>query len=273
MLIDVSGRPFPSFMRETVLQPTRMDGSTFEQPLPVALRAEAATAHDASGKPVPGRYHTYPEMAAAGLWTTPGDLARFAIEIQQALAGRSKVLSAATAREMLTTQMVPYGLGVTLGGTGRAERFSHGGSNEGFECQMVAFAELGQGAVVMTNGQGGGRLAAELLRAIAHEYAWPDYGRVREKTVARIDPAIYQSYAGRYEMGPDHIVILKIVAGKLILVDGKQTIELLPESETKFFELVEESEIEFIKGPDGTVTGAVINGRTKARRLGPGGRP
>jgi CubicO group peptidase (beta-lactamase class C family) len=273
LLIDVSGRPFPSFMRETVLLPIHMDDSTYEQPLPAALRAVAATAHDASGKAIPGRCHTYPEMAAAGLWTTPGDLARFAIEIQQALAGRSKVLSAETAREMLTTQIAPYGLGLTLSGAGRAARFSHGGSNEGFECQMVAFSELGQGAVVMTNGQGGGRLAAEILRAIAREYGWPDYGRVREKTVVRIDPAIYQAYAGRYELSPDHVVTLKVAAGKLILVDGEQAIELLPESETKFFELVEESEIEFIKGPGGTVTGAVINGRIKARRLGPGGRP
>jgi len=119
----------------------------------------------------------------------------------------------------------------------------------------------------------GGRLASEILRAIANEYGWPGYPHAREKTIASIDPSVYQAYVGRYELRPGHVVSLTVTAGKLVLVDGGQTIELLPESETTFFELVEESEIEFIKGLDGAVTGALINGEIKARRIGPDRRP
>jgi hypothetical protein len=63
--------------------------STFEQPLPAARRAQAARAHDRNGARMKDSFHVYPEQAAAGLWTTPTDLARFAIELQLAVPGRS----------------------------------------------------------------------------------------------------------------------------------------------------------------------------------------
>ncbi|HSP90013.1 MAG TPA: serine hydrolase domain-containing protein, partial [Vicinamibacterales bacterium] len=118
LLTDVTGRPFPLLLEDMVLQPIGMKDSSYEQPLPAPRRALAASGHRADGVLLPGRYHTYPEMASAGLWTTPTDLARFLIEIQQALQGKSKVLTTATAREMVTVQKGSYGLGLGLEGAG-----------------------------------------------------------------------------------------------------------------------------------------------------------
>jgi CubicO group peptidase (beta-lactamase class C family) len=78
LLTDVAGKPFPEIMRETVLEPFGMSESTYEQPLPEARWEQAATAYESDGEEVEGKWHIYPEMAAAGLWTTPTDLARFA---------------------------------------------------------------------------------------------------------------------------------------------------------------------------------------------------
>lgn len=260
LLIDVTHRPFPDLVQGTVLQPLGMDDSTCEQPLPPRLRGRAATAHGGDGRPIAGRYHTYPEMAAAGLWTTPTDLARFAIEISRALAGRSRLLSAAAAREMLTVQKQGYGLGLSLTGTGKAARFGHGGANAGFRCQMVAYAETGQGAVVMTNADRGDRLAGEILRTIAAEYDWPQYPRQREKTVVTLPPADLEAFAGRYELRPGRVLTLSVADGKLVLDDRGQRIELLPEGAAAFFELEEETEIQFLKDPEGKVIGATVNG-------------
>ncbi|MCK7477010.1 MAG: beta-lactamase family protein [Candidatus Moduliflexus flocculans] len=128
---------------------------------PGSRRGVAATGHDPDGKPIPGRYHTYPEMAAAGLWTTPTDLARFLLEIRQALAGRSSVISAETARLDDDRRQRPATAWVSsLQRPGPAASFGHGGSNEGFRCQMTAFIADGHGAVIMTNADGGGRLAS-----------------------------------------------------------------------------------------------------------------
>src|SRR5262249_55780089 len=150
--------------------------------------------HRADGKPIPGHWHTYPEMAAAGLWTTPSDLARFAIELQRSLRGESNcVLATESVRRMLTPVRGDYGLGFGIQGSGDSLRFEHGGSNEGFKCQLVAFASRGQGAVVMTNGDLGGLLAHDILRAVARIYGWPAYQPI-EKALAKVDPAIFDAY-------------------------------------------------------------------------------
>jgi CubicO group peptidase (beta-lactamase class C family) len=167
LLVDVSGRPFPDLMRTAVLDPLDMRHSTFEQPLPVARRTAAATANARNGQPVLGRWHTYPEMAAAGLWTTPSDLARFAVEIQSAWAGRSgRVISPGLAREMLTPQAGGWGLGLSLQGEGEGVELSHGGANAGFVCLLLANVS-GQGAVVMINSDNGSELLNLSLQAIA----------------------------------------------------------------------------------------------------------
>ena len=176
MLADVTGQPFPALMRTLVLDPIGMTHSTYEQPLPPDRTGQAATGHRPGGQPVEGDWHTYPEMAAAGLWTTPSDLARFAIEVQHAKAGRSnKVLSAEMTRQMLTVQIGSYGLGPGVQGSGDSLSFSHGGANEGFRCFLYAYAETGQGVVIMTNSDNGGQVARELLGSIARTYGWPDF--------------------------------------------------------------------------------------------------
>ena len=77
LIADVTGLPFAQAARALVLEPLGMTRSTFEQPLPPSL--PGAARHD---------WHVYPESAAAGLWTTPGDLARYVCALQAALAGR-----------------------------------------------------------------------------------------------------------------------------------------------------------------------------------------
>ena len=267
LMIDVAGRPFPPLLTDLVLAPVGMTDSTYDQPLPASRRAAAASGHGADGSVLTGRYHTYPELAAAGLWTTPTDLARFLIEIQKALEGRSKVLTSDTARQMITVQKDSYGLGLGLEGAGTPVSFGHGGSNAGFRCAMTASVAGGRGAVVMTNGDQGGRLGSELMRAIAAEYSWPG-PRPRQKTVVPVDAAALAPLAGRYELRPGRVLTVILDGTTLFVIDGPQRIELHPESATKFFELVEEHEIEFVKGPDGAVTHMLIDGQGVAKRLG-----
>ena len=132
-LTDTLGKPFAQIMREMVLGPIGMANSMYEQPLPVNRQAQAARAHDQNGQPGQAAWRVHPEHAAAGLWTTSTDLAKFAIEVQQALAGRStKVLSRAMAQEMVTPVGVgPFAVGFTIAKEGEGWYFSHGGSNVG----------------------------------------------------------------------------------------------------------------------------------------------
>jgi CubicO group peptidase (beta-lactamase class C family) len=173
-LTDAVGKPFAQIAREWVLDPIGMSNSTYEQPLPAARHAQAARAHNRTGARQADPWHVYPEQAAAGLWTTPTDLARFAIEVQLATVGRSKrVLSQPMAREMITPVGVgSYAVGFDVSKQGEGWYFQHGGSNWGFQCSLIAHRVKGYGAVIMTNGDNGGAVIGPIQRLIQREYKW-----------------------------------------------------------------------------------------------------
>jgi len=173
LMMDVTAKPFPRLMREIVLNKIGMTDSTYEQPLPPTRAAFAASGTRANGASVPGKWHIYPEMAAAGLWTTPTDLAKFAIEIALSKHGKSnRVLSEAMTREMLTPQIQRTGLGFFLGEKQNPDQFGHDGGDEGFTAILIMLADSGQGATIMANSDNGIRVANYLVESIAKEYGW-----------------------------------------------------------------------------------------------------
>ena len=173
-LTDVIGQPFPEIMRRAVLNPLGMTHSGYEQPLSAARDRNAARAHGLEGQAMDAKWHVYPELEAAGLWTTPSDLATFLIEVQQSIQGRSnRVLSRAIAQEMVTPVGVgDYAVGLGISKLGEGWYVGHGGSNWGFRCDMRAHKVKGYGVAIMTNGDRGGRVIEELERRIESVYQW-----------------------------------------------------------------------------------------------------
>jgi CubicO group peptidase (beta-lactamase class C family) len=237
LLIDVTGKPFPTFVRELVLDPAGMTHSTYEQPLPDSRVPNAARAHDAGGVMLEGRWHTYPEMAAAGLWTTPTDLARWLLEITAERAGASsRLLSQSMVKQMLTVQKSPLGLGVFLGGSGRSFHFGHGGDNEGFHADMIMYPETGQGAVIMTNGDGGPALIPEILNALADEYRWPE-PRVENVTEVPLDSSSLDALAGVYTTSVGNLDLLVKHEGSRLTFEVPKYFpaqELIPQTPNTF---------------------------------------
>jgi CubicO group peptidase (beta-lactamase class C family) len=246
LLIDVLHQPFPKLLHDTVLAPIGMTRSTYEQPLPIERRSDAATPYKGDGAPVEGGFHTYPEMAAAGLWTTPTDLARFAIEIQRSLSGDvDRVLSPEMTKRMLVAGQGNYGLGLQVGGSPENPYFAHGGINAGFEGILVAYQRSGDGAVVMTNARGGQQLANDIVRSIAAVYGWPDFHPIVRATI-KVDPAILSTYAGVYELTPTFSIAITLENGKLMQqATNQRKFALFPESQSKFFLKVVDAQIEF----------------------------
>ena len=198
LLQDMTGESFPALMNRLVLKPCNMELSTFEQPLPRFLWSQAACGHDAAGRPMKGCWPIQPEMAAAGLWTTPTDLAKWVLMIARAYEGLpNSLISKSTVTEMLTIQKTPFGLGLVLNEGDTTFSFGHSGANLGFRAEFLYFPVVRKGAVVMTNADLGGYLIGEIFAALATEYNWP--GRKQtERTALNLDEQGIEELVGEY---------------------------------------------------------------------------
>ena len=269
---DVTKRPFADVARDLVLQPLDMADSTYVQPLPADLRDKAATGYRAKGQPVTGKWHTYPEQAAAGLWTTPVDLARFAIGLQKIAAGQSNlVMSQALAQDMLRQQVENWGLGIGVLGEGAGTYFSHGGANEGFRAQLVGYRDHASGVVVMTNSDSGGALAGDIVRTAAQRYGFAGLRPV-ERTRGSADPKMYPEYAGFYDLPGRTPPVLHVIAdnGRLFRSTGPeatQRSELLPESPDTFFSVDADVRIRFVREGGKVIEARVESGGKEVRAV------
>lgn len=260
---DALGRPFENTMRELVFEPADMHRTFYYLRLPASLEKNAAFAYLADGSPVEGGYHLYPEYGAgAGLWSTPSDLARFAIEIQNSYAGEpGSLLDEKTASAMLTPRLASYGLGFVLSQRSGDMVFSHNGGNRGYRNLFAAYARTGRGAVIMTNSDVGNLLADEIVRAIAAAYGWPDYRPVK-KTPAALDADELAAVAGNYEIQGVGTVPFWIEGGDLFGPDPQvedARVLFLPESPTRFFSPDKGWVIDFSVDGSGEVTAVSVS--------------
>jgi len=229
-------RPFAPMMKALVLDPLHMRRSSFAAP----LDANAAPGHDATGKLLDGNWRIYPELAAAGLWTTPSDLARILIALHNGYRGRGPaLLKTATVRMLIQPRAPgPYGLGFETSGTGKTFRLGHGGSSEGYKAQYWIYPANGDGAVVMTNGERGLGLVLELLRSISSVYGWPDF-KPEYRTRITLGAAALQAFAGRYSPAggsKDDALVVTVEGDHLLLRAPFGRWRMLPGSAHDFFD-------------------------------------
>lgn len=270
-IMDIEKKPYPKIAQETVLGPLGMTSSTYSQPLPPDTRKKAATGYRMNGQEVEGKIHVYPEMAAAGLWTTPTDLAKFAIEVQLSLAGKSnKVLTKETVTKMVTPFLEDSpGMGFFIEKHGQATYFGHGGADEGFRAQLLVNRDKGYGAVVMVNSDNG-EIMNEIIRSIAKEYQWEDFLPQPIETVS-LDPAKLDDFTGRFLVNPDRVLTITRENGKLFAEPTQAPkVELFAISEREFIRTDAKVQYDFQKSAAGTVEAIKIhfNGTTsEARRI------
>ena len=231
----------------------KMKSSSFQPPIDSKSRKKVAMPADDKGKPIPGGPYTYPELAPAGLWTTPSDLARWVIEKQRSLMGRANhVLSPEMTQTMLTAIQHGYGLGVEVHTASGKAAFSHTGSNEGYQCIYFAY-ENGDGAIIMTTGNNGSSLFAELLSSIAQEYGWPDY-LPEQRTLVSVPLGDLSQFTGRFKIKHGPPIEIKLDNASLdLFIPGYPSRPLLTSSSHSFFVTDTTMQINF-DGPDrGTV--------------------
>jgi hypothetical protein len=160
--------------------------------------------------------------------------------VQRAAAGDPEaILGPTLATAMLTRHAGPatrlggldsVGLGLFLGGPW----YGHSGGNEGFRCHLVAHRDAGCGAAIMTNGDRGHELVAEILDAFARELDWPDW--MPSEPPGDEGPTIaLDALTGAYELRPGSAVEVSRHGDELELtLTGQAPIRFLRMSETDF---------------------------------------
>lgn len=261
ILQDITGQPYDTYMWNNVLRPMGMSNSFYTQPPPADKENLLATGYYNDGTAVKGKYHIYPEQAAAGLWTNPTDLAKYIIETQLSLQAKSnKVLSTETTRLRLT----PYidssaALGVFIINKGNEKYFNHSGSDEGFVAEYYGSMQNGNGAVVMANTDNWS-LLSEVINSLAAVYNWKDFYTPVIKNVVTVNNDILQSYTGNYKLYRNTFNVTLEKEGLMLRLNSTTKYKLYFTSDTDFFMLeMEGSEVKFTKDNNNKVNGFEIN--------------
>lgn len=250
LAMDITRQPYDVLMDERVLKPLAMDNSTFAQPTVNKRSAQLASGYDENGRKIKGGdYHLYPEQAAAGLWTTPTDLAKYIIAIQKAYTSEpNSIIPQALAIKMLS----PYlnkraGLGVFVDSLKGEQYFEHDGLTYGFRSQYYGSLKDGNGVVVMTNSVSDG-LIPEIINSVARVYNFKGlYNSQLEKNVV-VSQAILQQYVGRYQLSPDVILNISRQGNQLFVqLTGQSSIPIYADTDRRFYIKVVNAQLEFVK--------------------------
>jgi CubicO group peptidase (beta-lactamase class C family) len=263
MVEDVMGADYATVMKRLVLDPIGMKNSTYQQPLPETWQARASSGHLADGQEVAGRWHTHPEAAPAGLWSTASDLALFVLEVRKALAGKSSILSQQMAREMLDKNFASPG-NKPAPRTEDFTVFDQGGHNWGYISYVAAFAPSGRGVVVLTNSDNGQLLANEIRQSVDQAYNW-GYFKLQVKPFVQLTSGQLKAFEGKYQFQKDKKAFLQFTLKGEHLVakqlwDGQEFV-ILPQSELEFFSRDHGYPAKFFKDKNGLVTQVLVFGR------------
>lgn len=265
IVMDVTHQPYDVFMQKNVLDLLGMTGSSYTQPPAEAKEKLLATGYKADGKEVPGKFHIYPEQAAAGLWTNPSDLCRYIIETQLSWQGKSsKVLTQEMTRLRLTPVMEDAALGTFVNSrvTGSLKYFNHNGGNEGFQCTAIGCRDNGEGVVIMTNSDNGSLIYEEIANSVATVYHWKDYYLPEIKKVIDIDTTLLDKYAGKYSTDGKTAIFRRNGYDFSINVLGDLFWKVYFTSDSDFFAREFRGFLRFHTDKDKKVTGFSFNGMT-----------
>ena len=272
LIEDLTGQPYAEYIHDAVLNPAGMDWSSHEQPLTVELAARAASGYEPDGTMVPGRWRIYPELAAAGMWTTPSDLARLVLAMQYAHAGRSRreeltlTVPSELIAEVFTEEAPGRGLGFEIGGEEGWQYFRLEGHGNNYLSELFAYVSQGRGAIVMTNSSRGETLKAHVLRAIAFEYGWPDF--LPEEVDRIVLPAeSLQEIEGRYSFRTSTEWDIRLEGNRLMLETVSQgsenVVELVPIAEDLFVQTTFGTRYRVERDDEGAISGLtfILDGR------------
>jgi CubicO group peptidase (beta-lactamase class C family) len=254
--MDITGKPYDEYMWNQVLKPLGMNMSSYTQPPGKDKEKFLATGYHEDGIEVKGKYHVYPEQGAAGLWTNPTDIAKYIIETQLSLKGKSnKVLS----QEMTKLRLTPYidsnaALGVFIETRGGEKYFGHNGADEGFLSNYKGSLENGNGVVVMVNSNNG-NILNEIVNSVASVYEWKNFYKPALKKTKPVADSIFSNYAGTYTINKDTMSLVRQGNTDYLVFASNEKYRVYFTADDEFFSKEISVDLKFEKNASGKIVG------------------
>lgn len=220
---DITGQDFADVMDERVLAPAGMTRSTYHYP---SRDADGfSTGHTTEGAPIAGRWHEYPELGAAGLWTTAEDLANFTLNIIGHSQTGELVVSPEAGADMLVERIPETALGFWILPGENHNGVYHTGRNEGFQSNLFMFEDGSHGVVVLANNYISTGLIYEIIRGVSDLYDWPEFHKPDRREVLDLPDGVVESLVGGYERRTETGVIRLSVDwdGETLGFDSQET--------------------------------------------------
>ncbi|SMG52442.1 CubicO group peptidase, beta-lactamase class C family [Marivirga sericea] len=261
ILLDNTNSTYEDFVDENIFRPSGMSNSFYSIELEKYPK-NLALGHKGNGKTLKNNYNFYPESAAAGLWTTPTDLAKLIIDIQRGLkAEPSQILSCKSTEVLIkpTLDNSNSALGLFTQQEDGALYLQHSGSNRGYRGKLFFGSDNGNGVVVMVNGANT-IIIEEIIRSVASVYNWAGFEKLVASSQLILDDNDLSKYIGTYSLENREInVTLK--KGELVLSEkGKWSSKLTALNNSKFVvDIVKpQATMEFVKAIDGSVSKCIL---------------
>ena len=263
MVEDHIDTDYSRFIQSTVFAPLGMTNSIMiKEQLPATKQKQSVDGHWFSETIPFGESERYAYPAASNLWSTPSDLAKFIIAVQEAYAGKpATILQKETAHRMLSPALAhanssdgqmdssKCALGFFIYDLKGEKYFAHGGGTDGFRALYFGSSEGGKGAVVMVNSNNASILF-EILNSIATVYDWKNYYQPKRKKTVVLEDKTLEKYCGQYNLklkDGSYIRIIRKVGDYLEIVNGQDTTgeRLYFSSETDAFLLSQKTNYQF----------------------------
>lgn len=248
---------YDKWITKTVLNPLNMNSSSYDQPLPQEKWKLSATGYDVNGKLVSDRILVYPQLAAAGLWTTPSDLCQVLLTIVNSSKGKDSFIKQETAKRMISPflEKGSSGLGTSLRSWGEQQYLYHTGANRGFRTVGIINIEEEKGAVVMINSDQFD-FVMEIIKSISLVYDWKDYYSPQFQTPVPPPVSKQEDYEGVYETEDSLNFVITFSNNNYFITIGDDAPQKMYfNTEDEFFILEELSQCTFEKNAEGKITG------------------
>lgn len=256
LIEDLSGQAFEDYMAEKILRPLEMTDSTYKYQNPKEAGIKVASAHN-KNKVVMGKWHHYPEKAAASLWTNPSDLAKMIIAVYNCAYGNhsnsplSKILSRDICKDLLKETKLPLkkggtrsvGLGFQVAAKPFGKEFHHSGGNEGITCNFRGQISQDKlfGTIVMTNSDRGFHVIDEIEKTFDEVFDLIPHRPIK-RTIAQIQLEKLQESVGATYKNEKMTITVVESNGQLALISSRDNppdpLYIFPKSETEFFDLM-----------------------------------